>query len=225
MCHAFTMTSELEVPTRPSRRGRRRRRWLLAVLLACVVAIGWLAVRGYEAATGLRSAQGELQALQGALTGTGDLPADTDARVSTAQRGTARARAATADPLWRAAGHLPVVGADFAAMTTVSAAVDGFARDVVPNAVDVRRALVRPAGGSFDVDAIARVLPGLVDAGAAADRARVAVDGIDPGTLHGSLGTQVRDLQGTLRTVSSTLDVLAGAARALGPILGAAPGR
>jgi hypothetical protein len=212
-------------PGRARERRRRRRKWRTAVLVAfalVLVTSGWLAFRGWQAATALVRAEHIVQDVRTSL-------ADVDTasiagRLPELEKDAAQARSATADPVWRAAGHLPFVGANFAAVTTVSAALDDVARIAAPTmtAIDTIGTAqgLRGTDGRIDLAPVAHAVPALERAATTVAAAEVAVSAIDSGRLLGPLVGPVKQVQGGMTQVS---DLLGGAARfaaLLPPMLG-----
>lgn len=126
---------------------RRRVLILVAVVLGLLLLSGWLAARVVQAATAV-------QDLQAALDGSRPEAESLDiaalrARLPAVQDAAHRGSAAVADPVWRAAQHLPFVGDDLAAVSAVVTAVDELARDAVPGLLDAL-AVLGDAGGTGD---------------------------------------------------------------------------
>jgi hypothetical protein len=119
---------------------------LAFVLVGCagvaLVAVGWLGVRALLARAQLEQARAQITTLQRELLG-GDVPdqAELSAAVASIGERTASARALTGDPVWSAAGHLPVFGCPLRAVRSLVLAADGVAADGLPSVAAAGRAL------------------------------------------------------------------------------------
>lgn len=106
------------------------RRVLTALLIIALIALAWLAFRGYQVRGALLQAQlGLTQAVSGA--GSGKI----DAFVLAQQQASAdvrRARGAVDDPLWRLAAAVPVGGRSFAAVRDTTDVVGRVVDEVLP---------------------------------------------------------------------------------------------
>jgi hypothetical protein len=207
-------------------RPRRRRRWrtaLLAVVVVFAVAAGWLVVRGVQAATALVHAQTIVRSMQADVSA-----ASTSvviARLPDLAKDAARARSATSDPIWWAAARLPGVGPDFAAVATVSAALDDVARAAGPTLAAIDTAALaqgmRGTDGRIDLQPLADAAPALARAASTTAAANASVAGIETRRLAGRLAGPVTQVQDGLTQVSGLLDNAARFAALLPPMLGA----
>ncbi|GIG37965.1 DUF4012 domain-containing protein [Cellulomonas pakistanensis] len=207
-----------------------RRRVLIAVavvLAGALVAGGWLAFRVYQAGTALRDlraaadgARPEVDALDvGAL----------EARLPALQDAAARAAAASDDPVWRLAEHLPLVGDDLTAVAVVSSAADGLVRDAAPGLLAAVAAVVdgraEPAtnapSGWVDLAALADAAPAAARAADVVDRLRADLAAIDPDGLVGPVAGPVADLRGALDGSAGSLAAVQDVAGVLPGLLGA----
>lgn len=210
----------------PGARPRRRRVWqraLLTLLVLLVVATGWLVFRGAQAAIALVGAG---QVVTEVRTGLSDV--DTQAiaaRVPDLQADAARARGATSDPVWRAAAHLPVVGPNFAAVATVSAALDDIASVAQPtlDGIDTIVGALSSRGddGRIDLAPIADAAPSIARAATTVATAEASVAGIDPGHLVGPLAGPVERVQAGLSEMAGLFDAAAEVSSLAPPMLGA----
>jgi len=206
-------------------RRRRRRRWrnvALAVVLLVVIATGWLVFRGWQAATALVHAEGIVQDVRTSLA-----DVDTQAiagRLPELTADAAKAHTATADPVWWAASHLPFVGANFAAVATISAALDDVARVAEPTlaGIDTIGAAqgLRGTDGRIDLAPLADAAPALETAAATVADADAAVAQIDSERLLGPLVGPVEKVQDGLSEVSDLLGSAARFSALLPPMLG-----
>jgi len=209
-------------PARP----RRRRRWLitaLTVLVLVVVATGWLVFRGMQAATALVHAEQIVTQVRASVT-----DANTEAvtaRLPELEADAGRARSATSDPIWHAAAHLPVVGPNFAAVATISAALDDVTRVARP-ALDGISSIggakgLRGTDGRIDLKPLADAAPAFARAASTVATAEVSVAGIKPDQLLGPLAGPVKQAQSGLAQVSGLLTGAAQVSALLPPMLGA----
>lgn len=204
---------------------RRRRPWVvavLAVLALLVLAAGWLVFRGWQAGTALVHAEQIVRDVRGNLSDVDTLAIAE--RLPALEEDTARAHAATADPVWWVAGHLPVVGPNFAAVATVAAALDDVVRVARPTldgvaAIGEAQAL-RGTDGRIDLTPIADAAPALARAASTVAAAQAAVAGIDTDRLVGRLAGPVVQLQDGLAEASGLLDGAALFSGLLPPMLG-----
>lgn len=122
---------------------RRALPWLLWTLLALIVvgllAGGWLAYTGLQAKRALDTAADALGGAQNSLLD-GDT-ATADAAVTQAAALTAEARSATSDPVWRAVGVIPVLGATPKSVTLSTRAADQVVSEALPQFVAAAKIL------------------------------------------------------------------------------------
>jgi hypothetical protein len=193
------------------------------VLGLVLVAGGWLVYRGLQAERALRSVGDVVVGLQSDI-GAGRTQALADG-LPAVQADAARARAATSDPVWRLAEHLPVVGDDLAAVRTVASAVDDVARDALPAIAQLGTVLsaqeVRGTDGRIDLMPLVDAAPTLALADTTTVRARDAVDAIDTSRLMDRIAGPVIKVQDGLAKASAALDAASQVATLLPPMLGA----
>ena len=209
---------------RPPRRiGRRIAFGVLAVLVLLFVAAGWLAFRAYQAGTALLSAKDVVLELRGDLDG--GYTEQIEARLPEVQADLAAARAATGDPVWRAAEALPGVGANLEAVRVVSWSLDDVVRDALPaiGRIDAVLHAQEAVGtdGRIDLAPLVDAAPDIVAAAASAHTAQAAVAAIDTDALVARLAGPVVQLQDGLDQVTGALDAGAQVASLLPPMLGA----
>lgn len=200
---------------RTERRARRRRRRrvlvpLLVLLGLVLVAGGWLGFRVWQAAEGASDLRAAVSGA-GAEVETLDVDALT-ARLPAVQEAAHRLRAASADPMWSAAEHLPWVGDDLRAVRALGVAADGLSHDVAPGLLSALADLGSMAtstatGGSaagsvpagwVDLSMLLRAAPEVQRAAAEAATLRGALDGIAPADLVGPLAEPVAQVQDAL---------------------------
>ncbi|MDC7121651.1 DUF4012 domain-containing protein [Cellulomonas fimi] len=221
---------DLDAPSSAADRRARRRRVtgrvvvVLVVLLAVTLLVaGWLAFRGVQTVKALTDAKGAVADVQQALED-GDTQA-LDAALPRIQDATERAHASSSDPVWRLAEHVPRIGPQLAAVSTVAAALDDVSTGALPAATTVTDLLgdgtsIRGADGRIDLEPFVAAAPELVDAAAVARRASADVAGIDTTDLVGPLVSPVEQARDGLAQVAGALDAGAQAATLLPPMLG-----
>ncbi|MBK5306426.1 MAG: DUF4012 domain-containing protein [Frankiaceae bacterium] len=185
-------------------------------IVVVVLAVAWIGVRGLLAQRHLTAAKADLAAAKEALLGR-EL-ADADRLIGDAGKETSAARGLTTDPLWRAAGHVPLLGATLAEAADVARGADVVARTVLPPAFAAARELdpkaLRAADGTIDVAVLRQAQPA-VDQATAAGVAALAglADAPRRGVLWpvseaaDDLRTQARDLADALRGVQRGLRI------------------
>jgi hypothetical protein len=141
---------------------------------------------------------------------------------------TDRARAATDGILWDLGRHLPIVGADVAAVQTASSALAVVTRDNAPVALRLARAVdagrLRPRHGRIDVAAIRRLTPAVERAARSIRAQHARLDAVDLDALTFPFDEVLRELAGQVgnaeRAASATataFDLLPGMLGADGP--------
>jgi hypothetical protein len=166
-------------PRRPSRRA------LLVgacVALPVLALVGWVGVRGLLAYHELAQTRVDLTRLeQRLLDGDVPPPAQLAAEVSRIDRRTHSARGLTGDPVWSAAGHLPVVGCPLRAAHAMVVAVDGMSTGGLPamaQAADALNPASLRSGMSIDLPALTRGRVPVDRSAVAAQRFRAALDAV-----------------------------------------------
>ncbi|WP_146848038.1 DUF4012 domain-containing protein [Cellulomonas terrae] len=196
---------------------------LLAVLVLLLLAVGWLAFRGYQAGTALLSAKDVVQQLQ-ADVADGDA-SQLEARLPELREDLATARTASGDPVWRLAESLPWAGANLEAVRVVTVSLDDVVRDALPALQQVDDLLASRqapgADGRIDLAPLLAAAPDIVSAAAGAHQAQTAVAAIDTGALVPQLVGPVEELQDGMSQVAGALDAGAQVATLLPPMLGA----
>jgi len=220
-------TSEAPPTDEPARpRGRAGRRFALVVVLVLVVLVavaGWVAFRAVQATGALMDARAVVGSVE---SGVDARDSDAlDAALPAAQDATARARKASSDPVWKVVEHVPWVGDQLRAVSTVSAALDDVTQQALPAVQGVgdlvQGSALRREDGSIDVAVLAAAAPRLSTASDVATTAHTQVAGIDTGALVGPLAGPVRDAEDGLATVASLLAGVDRAAQLVPPMLGA----
>ncbi len=210
----------------------------LALLVLGCLWLGFRAVTVVHELDAARAGAGELQSsLRAALTFGNTVrmaQVSTDGgslaqRLSAVGRHTARARAATEDPVWRAASIVPYVGTNFAAVRAIADAGDAVARQALA-VLDTSEATLRSAGRAplrdgAPVAALQRLSASLSAADRIASSARGEVARSDAGQLLAPVGSARSRLLSQLSALHDTLAPLAQAFSLAPPMLGAATPR
>ncbi|MGW6132154.1 DUF4012 domain-containing protein [Cellulomonas sp. NPDC055163] len=191
------------------------------VVVAAVLSLGYDALRAREA---LELARADVRTLQDRV-----VAGDVDGAAAVLPRLQERAGTAydrTHGPLWGAAARLPWVGSDVQAVRTVSAVVDGLARDALPALMQattvVDPASLAPVDGRLDLAPISAVAPQVVAADAAVQRAREDLDAVDTDELRGLVAGPVLQLREQVADVAMTTATAARAVTLLPSMLGGA---
>ncbi|WP_309133862.1 DUF4012 domain-containing protein [Cellulomonas sp.] len=204
----------------PRRRRRTVLRVVLAVLVLLLLAAGWVTLRAAQAGLALRDAAAGLEVVDIDLEDPGTAADD----LAALRTHTSRARAAAADPVWRAAEVVPVAGEQLTAVRVVATVADDVARDALPAVRDVSALLdggLRRADGRVDVDAVERAARTLATAAATTSTAHDRLAALDPDRLVGRLADAVRDAQGVASRADASLGPAARGAALLPELLGA----
>lgn len=192
---------------------------LLSLVLA---AFAWVAVRA-------NLAKGELEALvpiaRDVQAAAGERDLDRLARlVDELGRHAGSAAALTGDPLWGVASAMPVLGANFAAVHTVSASVDDISQSGIGSLIGIAQE-IQGGGGSggsgFDVATVQRASGPLDSAAAAFAKASHALASIRSDELLPPLESGVTALADAVETASPLVTSIAQLAGVMPGILGA----
>lgn len=212
-------------PAPSPRRGWTRlvRRGLGVVLLVLVVAGGWLVWRGIQLVGALRDAQDDLTAARAAVSD-GDVAA-LDPLVPGLQDAAARASAATGDPVWRVAEHVPFLGEQLGAASAVADALEGMATGALPPLVEASDGLsldaLVPRDGRIDVAALRTAAPAVARASAATDAAVARLRDVDVDALVGTLADRFVPVRDELADLATQLDGADTALATIPTLLGA----
>lgn len=195
---------------------------LLGVLLvAAIGAAAWIGVRGLEAYGHLRAAE---TTARETVTQISD-PSQAAGLIEDLAADTAAARALTSDPIWAAAEHIPWIGPQLHAVSTVAAAADEVAGDALTPLAGVAAKFsidsFRPAGGKIDTALFAEIAgPARVGADGVA-AASASVSALEDTALLGPVRDAVSEVAGMLETSATATDALARASALLPAMLGA----
>ncbi|MBW3640750.1 MAG: DUF4012 domain-containing protein [Actinobacteria bacterium] len=201
------------------------RRVLVALLVTSLIALAWLAFRGYQVRGALLEARAGLtQAVSGA--GSGRI----DAFVLAQQQASAdvrTARGAVQDPLWRLAAAVPLAGRSFATVRDSTAVVGQVVDEVLPplleGATDLQEGQLL-ADGQVDLPLLAALAEDVQTSEAAARDAERAATAISERYLpppvadaRGDLVSQVQQLADGLTTGREALALAPAMLGADGP--------
>ena len=188
-----------------------------------VVVVGFFAFEVVTAGLALTTARDQAQRFQEQLAH-GDL-AGARATAADLRRSADRAHGRTDDPLWGAAGRLPVVGQTFRAVQAAAAGIDVVARDAVPAATRLAGALqqgaFRPRHGAIALAPIQDLAPSVQRAAGALVTAHDDLARIDPDNVLSPVRDTYRHLQQQVSSASSAADAAATTVQLLPGMLGA----
>lgn len=179
--------------------------WIaLAVVVAVLVALAAaVAIGAFIAQKELRAAVPIVSQIQDEF-GSDDR-ATLAASVQELQGHAAAARGAADTPLWWIAEQAPFIGPTLHAVRESTVAVDELAQGVLPTLADVDPALLRPAGGVFDVAAIGALAEPISTAAAAGENAADALSGVDLADTPGVLRAPLAQLTGGVKELQPAL--------------------
>ncbi len=147
-------------PPRPTETEGSRRRWigrgLLVVGVLILLSAGWVGFRTYQAYRHLNAAADQVSALQAQVNGLANIDlSKAGAAVAALRIEADDAVSATTDPLYRLAGHLPWLGPNLQAVTSIAVTVDSLATKTAPALIEVAKtlqpSLLAPKNGTIDV--------------------------------------------------------------------------
>ncbi|NYF27744.1 DUF4012 domain-containing protein [Microbacterium sp. JAI119] len=203
-----------------------RRRWIgwtVGVLLSLlVVAIGWVAIRGFGAVSDLQQvAKGSAQ-LKAAIAA-GDLDAAKPLARSIAHNADS-AHDLTSDPVWHAFGALPWVGPNFSAVSDIAEIADDVSSDALTPLLDVAAdfdlASLGFTGGSIDLAPFAEIAGPLGTAETALTAAQQQARRIDADATLPPLADAIRTMRSSVTEAATVVGSLHGAAVLLPTMLG-----
>jgi hypothetical protein len=162
----------------------RKRFWVAAALLVLIAACGlWLGVRAYLAQREITASEQLAKVVQSQIVA-GQAAQVRDGAKELASHVDA-ARSYVSDPVWQAAGFLPVIGANF----SVAAQLAGILSNVTHGAVlplsdvaeSVNPSAVKPAGGVMNLQALTVARPAVAQANGVLQTAYSQVASLQPG--------------------------------------------
>lgn len=171
-----------------------------AFVLALVVAVG---VGAFIAQKELRAAVPLVSKMQSQF-GSDDRAA-LAASVDSLQQHASAARGAADTPLWWVAEQAPFVGPTLHAVRSSTIAVDELASGVLPVLSDVDPAVLKPAGGAFDVAALSQLAAPVATAADAGERAAEQLRSVNTAELPGALQQPVSQLVDAVAAVQPAM--------------------
>lgn len=192
-----------------------------AALVAALVIVGWVGVRGALAYGELRDAEA---AAGTAMRSISD-PAAAAPHIEQVARHASSAHDLTSDPIWDLAETLPWIGPQLAAVGTISAAADDVASDALLPLADVASAFsvdaFRPVDGRIDTAVFAAIAEPAATGSQSIAAAAASVGAVDRTALLGVVRGGVDDVADLLTTGAAATDALARASVLLPSMLGA----
>ncbi|MCK9919814.1 MULTISPECIES: DUF4012 domain-containing protein [Microbacterium] len=209
-----------------ARRSRHARRWAIYAcwgVLAVAVAVGtWVGVRGALAAQHLLEAKSLASTVQSSISKD---PAGARAALSQLEADASEARALTSDPIWSAASHLPWIGPQLHAVSTLATALHATSTDVIEPLVsatdNLNLSLFTPKDGAIDLTPVAALAQPSAGAATAAAQASAEVNSLDRSALLPALRAPVTEASDLLSTVAEGTDALRRTTALLPAMLGA----
>lgn len=210
--------SAYSTEARPIRKGRKKRLRYLAIaavigLLLFAGCFGWLALKANQIHASLTKSASLADQL-GAEVLNGE-PENARKTFATLQGHTATARAAGTDPVWRAAGNLPFIGSNFAAVSEIAVSAHDVVNSAVGPLLEASEAFdwgtLAPSNGSVDIASIENISPRL---GVAADTVRLSHDRLSRMEEKALLPQVAIPLREATRALDETSEVLTDAAAA-----------
>lgn len=197
--------------------------WVAFGMFLLLVATGWLGVRAIQAGVALTSAAQQVASLQSQLLAGEEVAARRS--LADLQQTTQQARVATTDPVWSLAAHLPWLGRNLSAVTTVAVGIDDVADLALPPVLETSGAMsisqLAPVDGRIDLAPLVAAEPFLVRAADAAAAVDAEVAAVSTDGLLGVVAGPVARAQAELHELASTLRTGQRAATLLPPMLGA----
>ncbi|MGO4487770.1 DUF4012 domain-containing protein [Microbacterium sp. 2RAF4] len=203
-----------------------RRRWIgwtVGVLLSLlVIAIGWVAIRGFGAVNDLQQVAKGAAQLKAAIAA-GDLDAAKPLAKSIAHNAES-AHDLTSDPVWHAFGALPWVGPNFSAVSDIAEIADDVSSDALTPLLDVAAdfdlASLGFTGGSIDLAPFAEIAGPLGTAETALTAAQQQARRIDADATLPPLADAIRTMRSSVTEAATVVGSLHGAAVLLPTMLG-----
>jgi hypothetical protein len=208
--------------SRPARASRIAAIVLGTLLITAIATTAWIASRALSAAEHLTTAQTLAGDIQNTLTT--DPTAATTTATHLAEEAAA-ARAATDDPLYTAATHLPWIGPQLHALATITTTLDDLTRTgltpLLNVAADLDVSAFAPRDGAVDLAPLISLQAPAVTAADAAETAAESLADLDPAILVGALRPPVAEATSLLEEVSTAIGSLARATELVPAMLGA----
>jgi hypothetical protein len=218
--------NEPETP-RPHRLSPRAR-WIIGAIVVVILApIVWLGVHAFVAYDALVNAQQDVASLQ--LSASQGQLDSLPAIYRDMRSNTATAEAATSDPVWRAAEHLPVLGSNLTAVRQVAATIHSLVvRGIGPlagskNALDLSQ--FRPTDGHFQMSKIEALIPEVDAAYSSIAAAQVSANAIDTTHTLGPVTGAIQKFRVLIESGLLQLDSARQLVKQLPPALGSTGAR
>lgn len=137
---------------------------------------------------------------------------------------TAAARQAATDPLWKAAGSFPVLGANFAAITEIAVSADDLvnraAEPMLRASQSVEWESLVPSEGRVDIAPLETASPVIVSAANTVELSYQRLAGIDRGHLFPQVSNPLDEATDTLERLRTTMNSAAAASKIVPAMLG-----
>ena len=216
-------------PERKRRKIRRNKRGMRivlgvsAVLMIAAISAGWLAFRAQQIQSSLTATMELLPQLQSELAAGDGVAAQST--LSKLQDHTALARKAGTDPVWKAAGAIPLVGANFSAVTEVSVSADDVVNRAVAPMLDQFDSLdwssLTPVDGRINVAPLREISPSISAAATTVQLSYDRLAGIDTSRLMPRVTSPLVEAIEALDRARAALNAASSAAEVLPSMLGA----
>lgn len=195
---------------------------VLTVSAVLGVLVAWMSFQATIAAISLSKAADQAAVLRSAL-----IAGDQDTAQEALDQLTVfadRAHGSSNGPLWWLAGHVPVIGDEAHALSTVASGLSIAVDEALPPLMDVADQLEADTftvrDGQIDPELFTRIAPALSTSADAYEQVVAEVEDIDPSTLFGRLRRPLATAQDQLLEVGSVLDSAARASEVLPQVLG-----
>lgn len=216
--HGATLTARRR-PTRVIR---------IVVSLGSLVAVaaasgGWLAYRAQEIKSEMLAASDLLPQLESQLLENNKPGAEATLAKLTSH--TTASHTAANDPLWLAAGALPLIGGNFSAITELSSSavdiVDGAALPIVKTLGTINSKSLTPVNGRIDLTALSAASPSIISATNTLQLTHNRLTNIDNTYLVPAISEALKRATNALEAVGKKAKVAADTSRTLPSMLGA----
>lgn len=205
----------------------RRRTTVIGILGTLVVAtlawLGWLGGAASEIKSELDAATSLVPSLESSVIG--NRPQEAQVTVDQIHAHTARAKEVVGEPLWRMATYIPLLGANFSAVTEVARSAHDVADLGLVPLVGVMDSLdwtnLLPSRSGTSLEPLAAASPVVSSAAYAVRESKERLDGIDANNLLTQVATPLAFARERLQEVTATLDTASDVARLAPSMLGA----
>jgi hypothetical protein len=193
-----------------------------ALLLLLAAASGWLAYKTEEIAGELRAAEALVPQLEADVAS--QKTGDANLTIDEISHHTASARKASEDPAWKLAGAIPVLGANFTAVSELALAADdvvqGSARPLLQVATSLNWERLAPVDGKLDVGALEDSAPAMKSATNTLDLTHARLQAINKSQLLPQVADPLDRVTLKLQGFRDTMSTAANVATALPPMMG-----